>query len=258
VKRRPLDLIINADDFGISREATAATISLMDRGRVTSATILANGRDFGAAVAAAKELPECSFGVHLNLTEGPPLTNAPGLSPLLDDDGHLHPSIFTTQITRPLLASIEKEWIAQVEKIRAAGVPVSHLDSHQHVHTIPGLFLAFKSVQKRTGIWRARTTKNLYDRATPPGSSLLALKKRVWGFALRNYFRTRTTDGFSDFGSFLRAAQERPLRLRTLEVMVHPGADNELGFQDEIETLETPWEERLPFPVRLLSYHELR
>jgi hypothetical protein len=39
--------------------------------------------------------------------------------------------------------------------------------------------------------------------------------------------------------------------------MVHPGADNELGFHDEIEVLESSWEDQLPFPVRLLSYHEL-
>ena len=82
-------------------------------------------------------------------------------------------------------------------------------------------------------------------------------KKKAWTFALRSYLRTRTTDDFSDFGSFFRAAQERPLRLRTVEVMVHPGADNELGFQDEIDLLETAWEEELPFRVRLLSYNEL-
>jgi predicted glycoside hydrolase/deacetylase ChbG (UPF0249 family) len=257
VREEGLGLIVNADDFGISEENTAATISLMERGRVTSATILANGEDFEAACAAARRLPECSFGVHLNLTEGQPLTKSPELSPLLGDGDRLSPAIFTARITRPLLSGIEREWISQVERVRSAGVPVTHLDSHQHVHTIPRLFLAFKSVQRRMGIRKARLTKTLYDEASPPGSSLLLLKKRVWIFALRNCFRTRTTDGFSDFGSFFRVAREGPLRLRSLEVMVHPGADNELGFQDEIKILETSWEEQLPFPLRLLSYHEL-
>jgi predicted glycoside hydrolase/deacetylase ChbG (UPF0249 family) len=257
VTRRPVNLIVNADDFGISGANTAATVSLMQRGRVTSATILANGEDLEPALAAARGLPICSFGVHLNLTEGLPLTDTSDLAPLLDDDGRLHPIIFTVRITRTLLRGIEREWMAQVERIRSAGVPVSHLDSHQHVHTIPRLFLAFKSVQRRTGIRKARITKTLYDRASPPGSSLLMLKKRVWNFALRNYVRTKTTDEFSDFSSFIRASRERPLSPGTLEVMVHPGADNELGFQDEIEVLEGSWEDQLPFPVRLLSYHEL-
>lgn len=255
--RRPMDLIVNADDFGISPENTAATVSLMERGRVTSATILANGEDLGSALAAARRLPSRSFGVHLNLTEGPPLTDPSDLAPLLDPDGRLHPIIFSTQITRTLLRGIEREWMAQVERIRSAGVPVSHLDSHQHVHTIPRLFLAFKSVQRKTGIRKARITKTLYDRDTPPESSMLMAKKSVWNFALRNWVRTKTTDGFSDFSSFIRASRERPLGLGSLEVMVHPGADNELGFQDEIEVLETSWEDELPFPVRLLSYHEL-
>jgi predicted glycoside hydrolase/deacetylase ChbG (UPF0249 family) len=258
VTERRVDLIVNADDFGISEENTATTVSLMEGGRVTSATILANGEDFDAAAAAARGLPSCSFGVHLNLTEGLPLTSAPDLSPLLGDDGRLRPSVFTMRITRTLLAGIEAEWVSQVERVRSAGVRVSHLDSHQHVHTIPGLFPAFKSVQKRTGIRKARITKTLYDRASPPASTLLMLKKRVWTTALRHYFRTTTTDGFSDFGSFFRAAREGPLRVRSLEVMVHPGADNELGFRDEIEILETPWEEQLPFPVRLISYHDLK
>jgi predicted glycoside hydrolase/deacetylase ChbG (UPF0249 family) len=252
-----VNLIVNADDFGISGANTAATVSLMERGRVTSATILANGEDLEPALAVARGLPACSFGVHLNLTEGLPLTDTPDLAPLLDDDGRLHPIIFTARITRPLLRGIETEWMAQVERIRSAGVPVSHLDSHQHVHTIPRLFLAFKSVQRKTGIRKARITKTLYDRGSPPGSSLLMMKKRLWNFALRNYFRTKTTDGFSDFSSFMRASRERPLSPGTLEVMVHPGADNELGFQDEIEVLEGSWEDQLPFPVRLLSYHEL-
>ena len=257
MRENTVKLIVNADDFGISRENTDATVALMERGRITSATILANGAAFDAAVAASRSFPGCSFGVHLNLTEGPPLTNSPELTPLLDEEGKFTPSVFDTRIGRQLRVGVEREWIRQVERVKSAGVKVSHLDSHQHVHTIPGLFLAFKAVQKRTGIRKARITKTLYDGISPPPSSALMMKKRIWTFALRNYFRTITTDGFSDFASFYRLAQDGFLGLRSLEVMVHPGADNELGFQDEIEILDTPWEERLAFPVRLLSYHDL-
>jgi predicted glycoside hydrolase/deacetylase ChbG (UPF0249 family) len=257
VKAGRLDLIINADDLGISEENTAATASLMERGRVTSATILANGEDLESAVNVARSLPRCSFGVHLNLTEGPPLTDSSRLSPLLGEDGQFTRLVFSEPLAGPLLSAVEEEWVAQVEKVRATGLRVTHLDSHEHVHTIPRLFFAFKAVQRRTGIRKARITKNLYDSSSPPGSSLVLVKKRAWTFALRHYLRTRTTEGFSDFGSFFRAAKERPLHLRNLEVMVHPAAGDEFGFREEIELLETDWEKELPFQVRLLSFHQL-
>ena len=70
-------IIINADDLGISQEVNDAIFGLMAEGKVTSATILANGPAVEEAARRVAEFPECSFGVHLNLTEFKPWTMGP-------------------------------------------------------------------------------------------------------------------------------------------------------------------------------------
>ncbi len=76
-------LIINADDLGRSPEANRAIFDLMDRGLVTSATVMANGPYVDEALSRVGHYPRGSFGVHLNLTEFRPLTQnaSPGSPP---------------------------------------------------------------------------------------------------------------------------------------------------------------------------------
>src|SRR5690348_13237242 len=84
-----MKVIINADDLGISSEVNAATFELMSQGRVTSATLMANGSAVEAAARCTKDFRHCSFGVHLNVDEFRPLTTHPGLQPILDADRRL-------------------------------------------------------------------------------------------------------------------------------------------------------------------------
>ena len=82
-------LIVNAEDLGGNVAINDASFALMEAGVVTSSTIIANGPAFEHAIAAIKQFPNCSFGVHLNLTVFPPLTASSGLAPVLDDYGRL-------------------------------------------------------------------------------------------------------------------------------------------------------------------------
>jgi len=250
-------LIVNADDLGMSESVNDAIFELMEAELVTSSTILANGIAAAEAARSAKRFTHCSFGVHLNLTSGRPVGPPGPLHSLLDETGQFTTGVFGIAGSRGLAKAVAAEWCAQVEAVRSLGVRISHFDSHEHVHTIPWVFTAFKSVQKQFGVRRARLTKNVYCREVPAASPLLSTKKMLWNAALRHYYRTRTTRWFADLYSVSRAAHERTLGSGSIEAMVHPGASAEPINVTELEELRGGVLERLPFRIRMISYHEL-
>ncbi|MBZ5628348.1 MAG: ChbG/HpnK family deacetylase [Acidobacteriia bacterium] len=62
-------LIINADDFGLTRGVNRAIVEAHERGVVTSATLMASGSEFDEAVALARRLPRLSVGCHVDLIQ---------------------------------------------------------------------------------------------------------------------------------------------------------------------------------------------
>lgn len=254
--QRKICLIINADDLGGSEEINEAIFSLIAEEHITSATIMANGPAMEDAVLRASNHPSTSFGVHLNVTDFTPLCDDPELEPLLDDRGEFTERIFDIRwLGSRLAAAIQREWSAQIECVRQKGVSVSHLDSHQHVHTLPALFPVLKRVQLRHGIQRVRNTKNIYSQSNPPHSRFLLMGKKVWTTAIRHIGHTKTTEGFCDFATFHEmAAEGLPCNLNTVEVMVHPGA-TDTDFIREIQLLRTSWLDRLA--LKLISWHEI-
>lgn len=246
-------IIINADDLGLNSRVNEETFALMEAGLVTSASILANGAAFRDAVGRAGNHPGCSFGVHLNLTAGRPLNPSRGLRPLLDADGNLRQLASYHRLSPSTVEAACRELMAQVAAVRAAGIRVSHLDSHQFVHTQPRLFWMLKRIQSTFGIRRVRLSKNIH----PPGgdhpSPFLLQRKALWNCALRRFYRTVTTRGFTDFATFRQVVGRLPLP-ESIELMVHPGNER---FSAETALLRA-WEpERSPIPVRLISYHDL-
>lgn len=246
-------VIVNADDFGISHEVNDAVVDLMARGRISSATILANAPATRQAADAAKRFPRGSFGVHLNLTQFAPLTGGPGARALAGSSGEMSRATETASPTPARLRAIYQELCAQVERVLSLGVRVSHLDSHHHVHTRPFVFAVLKEVQRRYDIRRVRLAKNFYssDRPCPAG---LALKKRAYNWALRSMYRTRTTAAFTEFLTYYHAERVRQRSIGPIELMVHPGAASAV---DETAILDSEWIARTDLPVRLISYAQL-
>ncbi len=243
-------LIINADDLGRTLEVNEAVFALMDKGLVTSSTIMANSPFVDRALANLAYFPRCSFGIHLNITEFAPLTREPALKSLLDPEGRFSLDRFRkTMFSKQLQQAIFQEWESQVRKLQSGGLAISHLDSHQGVHTEPRLFWVLKRLQREFGLRKVRIRENI---GTLAGK--LHLRARWWNLALRLIYRTRTTSGFTDFSTFLQAAPILKGRDPSLEVMVHPGHP---GYVQETAALLGSWREGLPFPVHLISYHEL-
>jgi predicted glycoside hydrolase/deacetylase ChbG (UPF0249 family) len=136
-------LIVNADDFGMTQGVNRGILEAHRSGIVSSTTLLANGAAFAEAAAAGRETPDLGIGVHLNLSEGLPVSPAAGIPSLLDAQGRLHwtpERLWSAIATRRVrLAEIEVELRAQVDKIVEAGIVPTHLDGHMHVHVLPGV-----------------------------------------------------------------------------------------------------------------------
>jgi len=138
----PRELIVNADDFGLSRPVNEGIVRAHSEGIVTSTTVLATGDEFEHAVSLAHRYPTLDIGVHLALVGQRPLLDPAEVPTLVREDGLFHESIFVFArryaTGRIDLADVERELDAQVARVRTA-LPVSHVDSHQHAHALPGI-----------------------------------------------------------------------------------------------------------------------
>lgn len=128
-------LIVNADDFGYSRGINLGIIDSYKEGILSSTTMMANMPGFEHGVKMAKENPELGIGVHLTLTCGKPLLK--NTVPSLTSDGFFHKFSFYTDNFSIDTDELYKEWDAQINKIKDAGIDATHIDSHHHMNTIP-------------------------------------------------------------------------------------------------------------------------
>lgn len=246
-------IIINADDLGIGERENNATFDLMQRGVITSATILANGPALENATSRLQDFPDKSFGIHLCLTEFMNCSGREDLKPLLNEHGEFSANIRELKIDRRLQEAIYVEWCSQVDKLCSLDVNISHIDSHHHVHTIPALFPVLKKVQRKYEIRRVRATKNLYSKSYP-ASQLLLLKKSAWNMAMKWYHHTKMTDVFTSFADFLEIQNEDLPKHDSYELMVHP--ENE-AFEAETEALRSDWQAQIGNSFELISYRDL-
>jgi hopanoid biosynthesis associated protein HpnK len=136
-------LIVNADDFGLTKRVSEGIVDAHRHGVVSSTTLMANGGAFEAAVALRRQAPHLGIGVHLNLSEGIPVSPALRIPSLLNARGRLYLTpgrLWRAIVTRQVsLADVETELRAQIAKIQRAGILPTHCDGHKHVHVLPGV-----------------------------------------------------------------------------------------------------------------------
>lgn len=127
-------LIINSDDFGYSRAINHAIIDTHQEGILTSTTLMTNTPGFEHAIKLAKENPKLGVGVHLVLTFLKPLSQ--DVPSLVDEKGEFYrPDAYRSGLAIVDEEELYKEWDAQIQKVLAAGIQPTHLDSHHHAHT---------------------------------------------------------------------------------------------------------------------------
>jgi hopanoid biosynthesis associated protein HpnK len=284
-------LILNADDFGMTRGVNDAIIRAYQEGILTSATLMANGQAFEDAVQRALTNPRLGVGCHLVLVGGNSVAPPDEIASLADAEGRLPQSLGTlvARVSCGLIRPrhIEREFQAQIEKIRNAGIEPTHLDTHKHTHAHPGVMEALGKVAHACGIALVRKPfERLRDSwATtrgPNGSFSKQLAAAATARTVAPLFQAickkyalHTPDrflGLAITGHLGPAALRQMVDTVTegsTEIMLHPGlCDDDLvksgsrlqmERQRELEGLLDPELKRIldQREIRLISFREL-
>lgn len=232
-------LVINADDFGLSAGVNRGIMEAYAAGALSSASLLVNAPGFDDALRRARGAPRLGIGLHLNLTAGRPVSPAGQVPSLCDRAGRLHGlSGFVARALagRIARADLARECGAQIGRARADGARLTHLDGHQHVHALPGIWGPVVGAAREAGIAVVRVPlEPVRGIAWRPlaafGQLLLAgayrmAARRAPAPRHPDHFRGFALTGRRDFGERLLALLDR-LEPGVTELMVHPGYPDE-------------------------------
>jgi hopanoid biosynthesis associated protein HpnK len=231
--------VINADDFGLSTGINEGISVAHEQGILRSASLMPNGEAFSDAVDRIRQLPDLGVGVHLSLVGETPIAPVNSLRGLARQ-GKLPDSYAAFArdylLRRFSLAEVRREMRAQIDQVLEAGIQPTHLDSHQHIHLLPGILeLTLDLAQAyqinvvrvpddRTGLFRMRTSWRRVQLATLVLLSALARKKIAKsGLKSAGFFHGLAASGRLDTES-LSAILSR-LQDGINEVMCHPGLE---------------------------------
>jgi chitin disaccharide deacetylase len=137
-------LIINADDFGLTPGVNRAIIEMHEASLLTSATLMASSAAFDEAASAAKLHPGLGVGCHVVLVDGAPVLPPDQVPTLIERSrGEFRPTLGAfardLQLGRIREAEIEAEAQAQIHRLQLQGIAVTHVDTHKHTHMFPGV-----------------------------------------------------------------------------------------------------------------------
>jgi predicted glycoside hydrolase/deacetylase ChbG (UPF0249 family) len=252
-------LVVNADDMGLTPGVCRAVRRAHSDGVVTSTSVLAVGTAFEQAAIAVREAGDLGLGAHLAIVgEDRPLLSAREVPTLVDRDGRF-PLSYRTVVTRGLAGRIDaddvaREFRAQLERVRGIGVPVTHLDTHQHTHLWPAVAAVVVDLAREAGIRCVRLPGSRRRGPLGAGVRLLAgrLHRRLGrgGLATTGAYAGLDEAGHLDGPRF--AAALRQLTdggAMSAEINTHPGegaepdlARFEWGYRwgEELDMLTAP------------------
>jgi len=272
-------LIITADDFGLNEPINRGVEECLRRNRITSVSLIPNGPEFEHAVAIADQL-DVPVGVHLGLVQEQPVSDEFSGPDLLDSSGRL-PANYKQFCKKWFTGRMDPETVsgeirAQIQKVLDTGLTVTHVDSHQHIHMLPGIYSIVCDQANEFQIQGIRLSDELLVNSGFPGVALGGLKLlSKWNrvrrsrnnLAVNDYFygisqwgppdrqRTRRLfgslpgDSITEFGLHLsKTAVSDPSR-------IHPSRDLK-GVYDWL--MSDQFLERLDeYSVRLSSWEQL-
>jgi chitin disaccharide deacetylase len=255
----PRLLVVNADDFGLTDGVSRAVLRAHREGVVTSTSILAVARSFDLATRLARDAPALGLGAHLALVgEDPPLLSAREVPTLVDRTGSF-PLSWRTVVRRLALrridpADVHREFSAQLDRIAGIGVPITHVDTHQHLHLWPSVGRIVVELGAERGIPVVRRPRSA--RVIGPGAGVMllsrVLSRRIQHAGLRTTEDYAGLDeaGGMDAATFARALDALRRRAGTVaEINLHPGEpdDPDLGrfawnyrWAEELDALLSP------------------
>lgn len=239
-KRKKLQFIVNADDFGRHLLINRAVTQCVEQGCLRSATLMPGGKAFDDAVDTALAHPELGVGIHFTLVNGYPVLPPEEIPSLVTEDGVFYDD-YIHFVKRFLsgkvhMEDVRRELAAQAEKMGRTGLSLTHVDSHQHMHVLPGIFEAVLDAAAAIHINAVRIPRTplfvgasgslgqLIGRTGLASLALLAGRE-----AKRRGFRTP-----DHFAGIVAGEAVNEIYFRTIieqmkpgvtEVMMHPGTD---------------------------------
>jgi predicted glycoside hydrolase/deacetylase ChbG (UPF0249 family) len=272
------NLIVNADDLAWAEGVNRGIGESHRNGIVTSATILANGAAFASAVELVKATPSLGVGVHLNLSDGRPVSPPASVASLVNPRGEFaggSEALLLRIARRNLrLKEVEIEWEAQIQKVLGAGIHPTHLDGHKHVHMLPGMFEIALRLAKRNAIPAVRISHegsslraalSTGEKQNVPLVMKQGVQARVLKLLARDARALAETAGIATTDYFCGIAQTGELTVEgmkrllqnlpegTTEMMCHP------GFMDRgLEESATRLQDSREVEVLILTSPDIR
>ena len=258
------NLIVNADDFGRHELINRAVERAFNSGCLKSATLMPGGIAFDDAVDVAKKNPGLGVGIHFTLANGNPILPPDEIPSLVTEEGIFHDN-YVTFLKKYLsgkisLAEVRSELAAQLEKTLNAGLTLTHVDSHQHLHHVPGIVKIVLDLAsaKKISAMRVADAKLFDGELKNFGQfvgrfGLSSLAKFAAHHAHKKNFVTPEhfagiVAGESVDENFMVKLIEK-MQDGTTEVMLHPGTDNKIlrdcckwdhDFETELAAVTSP------------------
>jgi predicted glycoside hydrolase/deacetylase ChbG (UPF0249 family) len=215
-------LIFNADDLGLSRGVNRGILECYKNGIVNSASLMTTTPYFEETVFLIKENKLTNIGLHFNLTEGKPLLISH--KTMVDKAGNFMRNICDEE--NVVLLEVEQELEAQLKKAIDAGVLITHLDSHHHIHMSANVSNAFLKIAHRYNL-PLRKIENNYRHPIKRMKHYMQFKKHQFytdSFSSDFYGEEATVETLN---SIIKNAKG------SIEIMCHPGyQEEENGIYD--------------------------
>ena len=245
------EIIINADDFGSSSSINRAIVESFHSGKITGTTIMANMPGFDEAVELAHQNSLIGrTGIHLNLTEGLPLTRDIFNTNLFynerNSDLKKHKKyLFHLDTHEKNL--IYNEFAAQIEKVKKAGLQITHIDTHHHIDEVWAIIQIIQALLRKYGIPSMRILNNL--------NQSTRVYKKVYRRLVNELIRMNHfnyTDFMGNQHESVAHLMNNPSFFKNmkLEIMVHPDYNKSGSLVDKINKTEN----NFVYPEKLAKF----
>ena len=177
----PKRLVVNADDYGMTKSISRGILRTIKEGIVSSVSIVTNTPAFEETVSWLKYL-DVDCGIHLNLSSGKPLTIPPAKITIVSRSGNFVLSPNKNPLFFFYKKSSWQDWVyyefkKQIEVLQSRNIDISHIDSHYHIHVFPAIA---PIVRKLANLYqipfiRMPTERNLFKKLFNPSYLLLSI-----------------------------------------------------------------------------------
>ena len=156
-------LIVNGDDFGLSRQVNAGILHAHQHGILTNTSLMVTGSAWKEAIELARQTPRLQVGLHLTLVQGTAVLPHQTISSLTDGDGNFlnNPTLAGLRyfFSSRARTQVQDECRAQIERFLATDLPLAHIDGHVNIHLHPVVFDSLLGLAQEYGVRAMRVTR---------------------------------------------------------------------------------------------------